>query len=137
MEALLMQHLGIRPHVPPTPRTPPSPVTERSGPQSDDHPELEPHERMYKRKKIEKKTWNVMYGKTRSKLQGYKLKIVYGQVHRVAPLVSGEDGEVVDVFSAKDVERIRGFPKLGLPSLGADGYFMVGATMGTRFVLAF
>ncbi|KAK9135612.1 hypothetical protein Syun_014942 [Stephania yunnanensis] len=38
MEALLMQHLGIRPHVPLTPRTPPSPVTERSGPQSDDHP---------------------------------------------------------------------------------------------------
>ncbi|KAK9140723.1 hypothetical protein Scep_010404 [Stephania cephalantha] len=38
MEALLMQHLGIRPHVPPTPRTPPSPVTERSGPQSYDHP---------------------------------------------------------------------------------------------------
>ncbi|KAK9087040.1 hypothetical protein Syun_029434 [Stephania yunnanensis] len=28
----------------------------------------------------------------------------------LAPLVSGEDGEVVDVFSAKDVERIRGFP---------------------------
>ncbi|KAK9126062.1 hypothetical protein Scep_014908 [Stephania cephalantha] len=38
MEALLMQHLGIRPHVPPTPRTPPSPVTERFGPQSDDQP---------------------------------------------------------------------------------------------------
>ncbi|KAK9082884.1 hypothetical protein Scep_029355 [Stephania cephalantha] len=38
MEALLMQHLGIRPHVPPTPRTPLSPVTERSGPQSDDQP---------------------------------------------------------------------------------------------------
>ncbi|KAK9141121.1 hypothetical protein Scep_010802 [Stephania cephalantha] len=38
MEALLMQHLGIRPHVPSTPRTPPSLVTERSGPQSDDHP---------------------------------------------------------------------------------------------------
>ncbi|KAK9106637.1 hypothetical protein Syun_022648 [Stephania yunnanensis] len=38
MEALLMQHLGIRPHVPPTLRTPPSPLTERSGPQSDDHP---------------------------------------------------------------------------------------------------
>ncbi|KAK9125736.1 hypothetical protein Scep_014582 [Stephania cephalantha] len=49
-----------------------------------------------------------------------------------APLVSGEDGEVVDVFSAEDVERIRGFPKLGLPSLGADGDFMVGTTMGTR-----
>ncbi|KAK9128400.1 hypothetical protein Syun_017197 [Stephania yunnanensis] len=39
------------------------------------------------------------------------------------PLVSGEDGEVVDVFSAEDVERIRGFSKLGLPSLGADGDF--------------
>ncbi|KAK9162674.1 hypothetical protein Syun_003576 [Stephania yunnanensis] len=39
MEALLMQHLDIRPHVPLTPRTPPSPVTERSGPQSDDHPD--------------------------------------------------------------------------------------------------
>ncbi|KAK9083704.1 hypothetical protein Scep_030175 [Stephania cephalantha] len=38
MEALLMQHLGIRPHVPPTPRTPPSPATELSGPQSDDQP---------------------------------------------------------------------------------------------------
>ncbi|KAK9104851.1 hypothetical protein Scep_021695 [Stephania cephalantha] len=38
MEALLMQHLGIRPHVPPTPRPPLSPVTERSGPQSDDQP---------------------------------------------------------------------------------------------------
>ncbi|KAK9150465.1 hypothetical protein Syun_008774 [Stephania yunnanensis] len=31
-EALLMQHLGIRPHVPPTLRTPPSPVTQRSNP---------------------------------------------------------------------------------------------------------
>ncbi|KAK9139791.1 hypothetical protein Scep_009472 [Stephania cephalantha] len=38
LEALLMQHLGIRAHVPPTPRTPPSPVAERSGPQSDDNP---------------------------------------------------------------------------------------------------
>ncbi|KAK9158546.1 hypothetical protein Scep_005120 [Stephania cephalantha] len=38
MEALLMQHLGIRPHVPPTPRPPLSPVTECSGPQSDDQP---------------------------------------------------------------------------------------------------
>ncbi|KAK9099182.1 hypothetical protein Syun_026227 [Stephania yunnanensis] len=38
MEALLMQHLEIRPHVPSTSRTPPSPVTERSGPQSDDQP---------------------------------------------------------------------------------------------------
>ncbi|KAK9113942.1 hypothetical protein Syun_020739 [Stephania yunnanensis] len=54
-----------------------------------------------------------------------------------APLVSGEDGEVVDVFSAKDVERIRGFRRLGAAVVGADGDFMVGAAMGTRFVLAF
>ncbi|KAK9121867.1 hypothetical protein Syun_019484 [Stephania yunnanensis] len=32
-----------------------------------------------------------------------------------------EDGEVVDVFDAKDVERIRGFRRLGLPSLGPMG----------------
>ncbi|KAK9092815.1 hypothetical protein Syun_027726 [Stephania yunnanensis] len=38
MEALLMQHIGIRPHVPRTPWTPPSLVTERPGPQSDDQP---------------------------------------------------------------------------------------------------
>ncbi|KAK9089324.1 hypothetical protein Scep_028406 [Stephania cephalantha] len=38
MEALLMQHLCIRPQVPLTPQTPLSPVTERSGPQSDDQP---------------------------------------------------------------------------------------------------
>ncbi|KAK9098235.1 hypothetical protein Syun_025280 [Stephania yunnanensis] len=38
MEALLMQHLGIRPHVPPTSRAPLLLVTEYSGPQSDDQP---------------------------------------------------------------------------------------------------
>ncbi|KAK9094384.1 hypothetical protein Scep_025853 [Stephania cephalantha] len=38
MEALLMQHLGIRPHVPPTPRRPLSPAIKRSGPQSDNQP---------------------------------------------------------------------------------------------------
>ncbi|KAK9093008.1 hypothetical protein Syun_027919 [Stephania yunnanensis] len=36
-----------------------------------------------------------------------------------APLVSEEDREVMDVFSVEDVERIRGFPKLGLPSAEA------------------
>ncbi|KAK9083205.1 hypothetical protein Scep_029676 [Stephania cephalantha] len=36
MGALLMQHLGIRPHVPPTPRPPLSLVTEHFGPQSED-----------------------------------------------------------------------------------------------------
>ncbi|XP_077220514.1 aldolase-type TIM barrel family protein [Tasmannia lanceolata] len=47
------------------------------------------------------------------------------------PLVSDQD-EVVDLVTMKDVERIRGFPKLGFPTLGIDGEFMVGAAMGTR-----
>ncbi|KAK9266671.1 hypothetical protein L1049_005507 [Liquidambar formosana] len=42
------------------------------------------------------------------------------------------DGEVVDVVTAADVERIRGLPRLGVPSVGADGEFMVGAAIGTR-----
>ncbi|CAD6206910.1 unnamed protein product [Miscanthus lutarioriparius] len=48
-----------------------------------------------------------------------------------APLVS-DDGEVVDLITAKDVERIRSYPKLGKPSLGADGKFVVAASIGTR-----
>ncbi|KAL5210457.1 hypothetical protein ABZP36_006080 [Zizania latifolia] len=48
-----------------------------------------------------------------------------------APLVS-DDGEVIDVITAKDVERIRSYPKLGKPSLGADGKFVVTASIGTR-----
>ncbi|KAF8411300.1 hypothetical protein HHK36_003847 [Tetracentron sinense] len=49
------------------------------------------------------------------------------------PLVSERDGEVLDLVTTADVERICGFPKLGgLPSIGKDGDFMVGAAMGTR-----
>ncbi|KAG5529446.1 hypothetical protein RHGRI_029989 [Rhododendron griersonianum] len=48
------------------------------------------------------------------------------------PLVNEKDGQVVDVVSAADVDRIRGFPKLGMPSMGSDGKFMVGASIGTR-----
>ncbi|KAJ1293354.1 hypothetical protein BS78_01G061300 [Paspalum vaginatum] len=48
-----------------------------------------------------------------------------------APLVS-DDGEVIDLITAKDVERIRSYPKLGKPSLGADGKFVVAASIGTR-----
>ncbi|KAI3995452.1 hypothetical protein MKX01_006674 [Papaver californicum] len=48
------------------------------------------------------------------------------------PLVNESDGEVVDLFTKGDVDRIQGFPKLGLPSLGKDGNFMVGAAIGTR-----
>ena len=42
------------------------------------------------------------------------------------------DEEVVDVVTAADVERIRGLPKLGMPSLDAKGEFLVGAAIGTR-----
>nr|AFZ93521.1 inosine-5'-monophosphate dehydrogenase [Camellia sinensis] len=50
------------------------------------------------------------------------------------PLVNEKDGgQVVDVVTAADVERIRGFPKSGgMPSVGRDGKFMVGAAIGTR-----
>ncbi|KAJ3707145.1 hypothetical protein LUZ61_010850 [Rhynchospora tenuis] len=48
-----------------------------------------------------------------------------------APLVSG-DGEIIDLVTTKDVERIRSYPKLGNPSVGSDGKFMVGAAIGTR-----
>lgn len=46
--------------------------------------------------------------------------------------LAGEEGEVVDLVSAEDVERIHGCPKLGVPSLGPDGKFLVGAAIGTR-----
>uniref|UniRef100_A0ACD5X7X0 Uncharacterized protein n=1 Tax=Avena sativa TaxID=4498 RepID=A0ACD5X7X0_AVESA len=48
-----------------------------------------------------------------------------------APLMS-EEGEVIDLITAKDIERIRSYPKLGKPSLGADGKFVVAASIGTR-----
>ncbi|KAJ0970793.1 hypothetical protein J5N97_018752 [Dioscorea zingiberensis] len=48
-----------------------------------------------------------------------------------APLVD-EDGEVIGVISIEDIERIRGFPKLGKPSLGRDGRLLTGASIGTR-----
>ncbi|KAG0460349.1 hypothetical protein HPP92_020235 [Vanilla planifolia] len=47
-------------------------------------------------------------------------------------MLAGEDGDFVDLVDEKDVERIRGFPKLGLPSLGPDGKFLIGAAIGTR-----
>ncbi|XP_031125979.1 inosine-5'-monophosphate dehydrogenase-like [Ipomoea triloba] len=48
------------------------------------------------------------------------------------PLVSEVDGEVVNLVTSANVDTIRGFPKLGLPSLGPDGKFLVGAAIGTR-----
>ncbi|KAK4385909.1 Inosine-5'-monophosphate dehydrogenase [Sesamum angolense] len=46
---------------------------------------------------------------------------------------NGEEGEeIVNLVASDDVERIQGFPKLGLPSVGSDGNFLVGAAIGTR-----
>lgn len=50
----------------------------------------------------------------------------------LVPLVSEESQEIVNLVTRDDVERIREFPKLGLPSLGPDGKFLVGASIGTR-----
>ncbi|XP_076926098.1 inosine-5'-monophosphate dehydrogenase 2-like [Bidens hawaiensis] len=47
------------------------------------------------------------------------------------PLVD-TNGEFVDVVSDKDVERIKGFPKVGFPTVGENGEFLVGASIGTR-----
>ncbi|XP_009618296.1 inosine-5'-monophosphate dehydrogenase 2 [Nicotiana tomentosiformis] len=43
-----------------------------------------------------------------------------------------ENGEAVNLVTSADMERIKGLPKLGLPSLGEDGKFLVGAAVGTR-----
>ncbi|OIT28179.1 PREDICTED: inosine-5'-monophosphate dehydrogenase 2-like [Nicotiana attenuata] len=43
-----------------------------------------------------------------------------------------ENGEVVNLVTSADMERIKGLPKLGLPSLGEDGKFLLGAAVGTR-----
>ncbi|CAD6226904.1 unnamed protein product [Miscanthus lutarioriparius] len=49
------------------------------------------------------------------------------------PLISDGTGDVVvDLITALDVERIRSYPKLGTPSLGADGRFVVAAAIRTR-----
>ncbi|KZV38670.1 inosine-5'-monophosphate dehydrogenase 2-like [Dorcoceras hygrometricum] len=70
---------------------------------------------------------------------GYSFEDVAGYLAKneleVVPLVrgNGEMGEeVVNLVTIDDIERIRGFPKLGLPSLGSDGEFLVGASIGTR-----
>lgn len=55
---------------------------------------------------------------------------IAGEGLEFAPLVA--EDEVVDLVTAEDVKRIQGFPKLGVPSLGADGRFVVGAAIGTR-----
>lgn len=48
-----------------------------------------------------------------------------------APVVA-DDGKVLDLVTDEIVQRIRSYPKLGSPSLGPDGRFLVGAAIGTR-----
>lgn len=43
-----------------------------------------------------------------------------------------KDDEVVDLVTKKEVERIKGYPKLGVGSVGPDGKWIVGAAAGTR-----
>ncbi|KAJ6891772.1 hypothetical protein NC651_025078 [Populus alba x Populus x berolinensis] len=43
-----------------------------------------------------------------------------------------EGGEVVDVVTKEEVERVKGYPKLGKGTVGSDGRWMVGAAIGTR-----
>ncbi|EXB51254.1 Inosine-5'-monophosphate dehydrogenase 2 [Morus notabilis] len=43
-----------------------------------------------------------------------------------------KDDEVVDFVTKDDVERIKDYPKLGVGTVGEDGKWMVGASIGTR-----
>lgn len=63
-------------------------------------------------------------------LAAHKLDFV--PLVRTAAHDSNKEDEVVNLATFSDVERIKGFPKLGLPSLGPDGNFLVGASIGTR-----
>ncbi|CAN8312304.1 unnamed protein product [Cochlearia groenlandica] len=47
-------------------------------------------------------------------------------------VVLEKDGETVNVVTKDDVERVKGFPKLGSGTVGLDGKWMVGAAVGTR-----
>ncbi|XP_010537815.1 PREDICTED: inosine-5'-monophosphate dehydrogenase 2 [Tarenaya hassleriana] len=47
-------------------------------------------------------------------------------------VVMERDGEAVNVVTKDDVERVRGYPKLGSGTVGPDGKWMVGVAVGTR-----
>lgn len=51
---------------------------------------------------------------------------------KLVPTVKDSDDEIVDLVTMDDVERIKEFPKTGLPSLSPNGEFLVGAAIGTR-----
>lgn len=52
--------------------------------------------------------------------------------HKLVPTLRESDGEVVDLVTLQDIERIQGYPMRGLPSLSSNGEFLVGAAIGTR-----
>ncbi|KAI5579180.1 hypothetical protein BDE02_08G073800 [Populus trichocarpa] len=47
-------------------------------------------------------------------------------------VVVEEGGEVVDAVTKEEVDRVKGYPKLGKGTVGSDGRWMVGAAIGTR-----
>ncbi|XP_021866637.2 inosine-5'-monophosphate dehydrogenase 2 [Spinacia oleracea] len=51
---------------------------------------------------------------------------------KLVKTVRESDGEVVDLMTSEDIERIQEYPKRGLPSLAPNGDFLVGASIGTR-----
>nr|XP_043628244.1 inosine-5'-monophosphate dehydrogenase-like [Erigeron canadensis] len=73
---------------------------------------------------------NVMSLSNSSSLEDVAAYIASRELNFV-PLVNGE-GDVVNVVSETDIERIKGYPKVGAPSIGKDGEFLVGASIGTR-----
>ncbi|GMI84230.1 hypothetical protein like AT1G16350 [Hibiscus trionum] len=73
-------------------------------------------------KTVEYVPWNCDLGKIEQILEEKKCDFV--AVER--------DGEVVNVVVKEDVERLKGYPRLGPGTVGADGEWMVGAAIGTR-----
>lgn len=47
-------------------------------------------------------------------------------------VVLEKDGKTVNVVTKDDVERVKGYPKLGSGTVGPDKKWMVGAAIGTR-----
>ncbi|OMO54570.1 IMP dehydrogenase/GMP reductase [Corchorus capsularis] len=73
-------------------------------------------------KSVESVPWNYDLGKIEAILEENKCDFV----------VLERDGEVVNVLIKEDLERLKGYPKLGAGTVGADGEWMVGAALGTR-----
>ena len=73
-------------------------------------------------KSVEYVPWNYDLGKIEAILEEKKSDFV----------VLERDGEVVNVLIKEDVERLKGYPKLGAGTVGSDGEWMVGAAIGTR-----